>query len=379
MKSPIDAALESLQGLYTPFSTYVVGMSGGVDSSVSAFLLKEAGFHVIGVFMKNWEETSPDGACTQEEDFRDVVSVSNLIQIPYYSMNFAKEYREEVFHHFLDDIQKGLTPNPDILCNREIKFKKLLEKAKTIGGGGLATGHYAEIRKREDGRLCLDCPKDHAKDQTYFLYTATQESLSYSLFPLARLTKQEVRAIAQAAQLPVHNKKDSTGICFIGERHFRSFLSDWIGTKPGPMVTESGAIVGEHMGLAFYTIGQRKGLKIGGKGDAWFVAKKRIESNELIVVQGETHPLLLADTLLAKEPHWITDTPSFPFECTAKIRYRQPDQRCLIEREEHGLLHVRFFEPQRAITPQQSIVFYQGKTCLGGALIVRAHYDKELA
>jgi tRNA-specific 2-thiouridylase len=370
MKSSIETALESLKDLHTPFSTYVVGMSGGVDSSVSAFLLKEAGFHVIGVFMKNWEETTQEGACTQEDDFRDVVSVANLLQIPYYSVNFTKEYQEEVFKFFLEDIQKGLTPNPDILCNREIKFKKLLEKALHIGGGGLATGHYAKIRKTDTGLFTLECPKDNMKDQTYFLYTASQKSLASSLFPLANLTKKEVRAIAQEAHLPVHNKKDSTGICFIGKRNFRSFLSEWIGTKPGPMITDSGLQIGTHMGLAFYTIGQRKGLQIGGKGDAWFVADKRLETNELIVVQGENNPLLFKDTLSAKEAHWITYTPTFPFECTAKIRYRQPDQRCIIEKEENGILQVRFFEPQRAITPQQSIVFYQGEICLGGGIIV---------
>ena len=374
MKSHTEKALASLQELYTPFATYVVGMSGGVDSSVSAFLLKEAGFHVIGVYMKNWEETSEDGSCTQEDDFRDVVAVSKLLQIPYYSVNFTKEYQEEVFQLFLEDIQKGLTPNPDILCNREIKFKKLLERAKKIGGGGLATGHYAKIRRDEENRFFLECPKDRMKDQTYFLYTATQESLSSSLFPLAPLTKQEVRAIAKEAGLPVHNKKDSTGICFIGKRNFRSFLEGWIGTKPGPMVTEAGVAVGTHMGLAFYTIGQRKGLMIGGQGDAWFVADKRIETNELIVVQGENHPLLFADSLTAKETHWIGMKPSLPFECTAKIRYRQPDQRCIIEKEESGILHVRFHEPQRAITPQQSIVFYQNDVCLGGALIVQKEH-----
>ena len=370
MKKLIDSAIADIRSTPHSFDTYVVGMSGGVDSSVTAFLLKEAGFKVIGLFMKNWEETNPQGACTQEEDFKDVASVASHLDIPYYSVNFTNEYRDEVFSHFLEDLQKGLTPNPDILCNREIKFKRLLEKAKAIGHGGLATGHYAKIGRDENGLWQLKKPKDLQKDQTYFLYTATQESLSYTLFPLQSLLKQEVRSIALHAGLKVHNKKDSTGICFIGERDFRSFLKDWIGTKPGPMVTEKGRLVGTHMGLAFYTIGQRRGLGIGGQGEPWFVVQKRLSTNELVVVQGEDHPLLYSSALQAKEAHWIGNKPHFPFKAMAKIRYRQADQPCLIQETANGLLEITFQSPQRAITPQQSLVLYDGDVCLGGGIIL---------
>lgn len=373
MQKLIDTTISDLRAIPTQFSTYVVGMSGGVDSSVSAFLLKEAGFNVIGLFMKNWEETTQTGACTQEADFNDVASVAKTLNIPYYSVNFTKEYHEEVFQHFLSDLQAGLTPNPDILCNREIKFKRLLEKAKAIGGGGLATGHYAKIEQTKDSSYLLVKPKDRNKDQTYFLYTATQESLSHTIFPLQNLLKQEVRAIANYIGLKVHNKKDSTGICFIGERNFRSFIKDWIGTKEGTIISDTGVVLGKHMGLAFYTIGQRKGLGIGGradgKGEPWFVADKNLSTNELIVVQGENHPLLFKESLIAKEPHWIEKKPSFPLVCKAKIRYRQSDQECTIL-EQEGKLAVRFKTPQRAITPQQAIVFYQDDVCLGGGTIL---------
>lgn len=375
MKKLIEKALSTISTATAPWNTYVVGMSGGVDSSVAAFLLKEAGFHVIGCFMKNWDEKDDREICTQESDYQDVAQVSRIIDIPYYSVNFTKEYKEEVFELFLHDLKNGLTPNPDILCNKEIKFKRLLEKAITIGHGGLATGHYAKRTSTEDGLFLLEKPSDLAKDQTYFLYTATQYSLQHTLFPLENLSKQEVRQIAKHLGLSVHNKKDSTGICFIGERHFRSFLSEWIGTQPGKMIDDKGRIVGEHIGLAFYTIGQRKGLGIGGPGDAWFVAEKRIATNELIVVQGENNPLLFAKTLIAKDAHFI-NVPKHPvnqsFICSAKIRYRQPDQRCTVLPKTDGCLLVTFDEPQRAITPQQSIVFYDNTVCLGGATIVCA-------
>ena len=362
----IDAFLDRVP-CPIPKGLIVVAMSGGVDSSVTAALLKAKGCDVAGLFMKNWDEGD---FCTAEADANDVAQVARIIEIPFYTVSFAKEYRDEVFARFLEELKAGLTPNPDILCNREVKFKRLLQKSLSIGGAALATGHYASnVRRGEE--FFLERPLDDTKDQTYFLYTATQDTLSKTLFPLANLTKKEVRHIAERLRLPVAAKKDSTGICFIGERKFRDFLRPYLGVTPGPMTTPEGIVVGTHEGLAYYTIGQRKGLAIGGEGAAWFVAQKDVENNRLIVVQGADHRALFASSLNAKSTHWISGTsPQLPCRCTAKIRYRQPDQPCIVEEGPDGTLKVSFDAPQRAITPQQSIVFYHGSTCLGGAFII---------
>jgi tRNA-specific 2-thiouridylase len=363
----IDLVLENVH-THVEQGLVVVGMSGGVDSAVSAALLKAKGYDVIGMFMKNWEETTGQ-ACSTEADARDVAQVAKVIGIPFYTVNFTKEYWEEVFEHFLQELKEGLTPNPDVLCNREVKFKKLLEKALGIGGIALATGHYAGNRTISNSHL-LERAHDTTKDQTYFLYTATQFSLSKTIFPLSHLKKTEVRKIAKALSLPVAEKKDSTGICFIGERKFRDFLQPYLGNTPGEMRTPEGTVLGTHCGLPYYTIGQRKGIGIGGLGEAWFVSGKDVEKNQLIVVQGANHPSLYADELIAKGVHWISGLPpSLPLRCTAKIRYRQPDQPCLVTQGQNTTLIVTFDSPQRAITPQQSIVFYSGNVCLGGAFI----------
>jgi tRNA-specific 2-thiouridylase len=347
-----------------------VGMSGGVDSSVSAYLLKHAGYQVIGLFMKNWDDDT--GACTVKDDADDVARVCDTIGIPYYSLNFTKEYQESVFRFFIDELKRGKTPNPDILCNREIKFKLLLDHAIKMGAHALATGHYAQ-NIQEENQLFLKKGCDPGKDQTYFLYTLNQEILKKALFPIGHLHKKEVREIARRAGLATAEKKDSTGICFIGKRNFRQFLQDYLPFKKGLFKKLDGTVVGEHHGVAYYTIGQRKGLGIGGKGDAWFVVKKDPEQNIVYIEQGEQHPALFSYTLTCSEPTWISGhAPALPFACKAKIRYRQEDQLCIIEKEEKGLLHVRFVEPQRAITPEQSIVFYDGTICLGGAIIEEA-------
>lgn len=356
----------------SPGATIVVGMSGGVDSSVTALLLKEQGYNVIGMFMKNWEEEI-DGVCPATEDYEDVVKVASKLGIPYYPINFAKEYKEQVFADFLTELQKGNTPNPDILCNREIKFKLLLETAEKLGASGLATGHYAQ-NIYKDGQYHLTKSVDTQKDQTYFIYTLNQSILAKVLFPIGMLPKGVVRQIAKEHGLAVAEKKDSTGICFIGERNFREFLSKYIGYKPGVFKTLDGKTVGKHQGAAYYTIGQRKGLAIGGAGDAWFVVGKSIDDNIVWVVQGSEHPALFADELTAHTASWVHGmAPSdLPYRCKAKIRYRQEDQDCVIESIQDGRLFVRFDKPQRAITPQQSIVFYINDTCLGGAIIEKS-------
>lgn len=367
----LDKALKGVESHIPSGSTIVVGMSGGVDSSVAAALLKELGYAVIGLFMKNWEETD---TCPAEVDAQDVAKVAKILSIPFYTVNFAKEYKEEVFELFLDDLRKGFTPNPDVLCNREIKFKKLLEKALALGADGLATGHYARNRFHEKSpnqqeSFSLERPADAAKDQTYFLYTATQETLSKTLFPLAHLKKTEVRFLASQLHLPVAQKKDSTGICFIGERNFKTFLRPYLGFSEGEIRSVENELLGKHVGLAYYTIGQRKGLGIGGRGEAWFVVGKDVEKNHLIVAQGENHPALYSKRLVAQEAHWISGKPpTFPLECTSKIRYRQQDQLCRVE-QEGSTLRVTFSSPQRAITPRQSVVFYNQNVCLGGAFI----------
>jgi len=352
-----------------PKSTVVVGMSGGVDSSVSAALLKEMGYDVIGLFMNNWEEKDSDGACTAEADFEDVKRVSTLLNIPYYTVNFAEEYRKEVFENFLSELKKGRTPNPDILCNREIKFKKLLEEAKKLGAVALATGHYAQ-NIIHDGHHTLRKSIDTSKDQTYFLYTLNEEILKKVVFPVGGLHKKEVRALAEAWKLPTAKKKDSTGICFIGERNFRKFLSQFLPFQTGNFETLAGTVVGQHCGIAYYTIGQRRGLGLGGEGSPWFVVGKDVERNVVIVERGENHPALFAATLTTFTPSWVRgQAPFLPFQAMAKIRYRQGEQACTLEKGADNTLHVTFREPQRAITPEQSVVFYDGECCIGGAII----------
>lgn len=340
----------------------VIGMSGGVDSSVSALLLQQQGYEVVGLYMKNWEESDSSGACTSEKDFEDVVKVCGQIGIPYYTVNFTKEYQTTVFAQFLKELKEGHTPNPDILCNREIKFNLLLQKALDLGADFLATGHYA--RTDEKKRLLKGI--DPGKDQSYFLYTLNQEILAKVLFPIGHLEKKEVRALALEHNLATARKKDSTGICFIGKRDFRPFLANYLPYQKGEFKTLDGRTVGEHVGAAFYTIGQRKGLCIGGPGDAWFVVGKDTPKNIVYIEQGTDHPALYASKLVATDATWVSG--EIPTRCKAKIRYRQADQSCEVVLENDRII-VQFDTPQRAITPRQSIVFYDGNVCLGGALI----------
>jgi tRNA-uridine 2-sulfurtransferase len=350
-------------------STIVVGASGGVDSSVSAMLLKEQGYSVICLFMKNWEEETLDGACTTEQDFDDVRRVADKLKIPYYVSNFSEEYRKSVFDNFLSLLKLGKTPNPDILCNREIKFKCLLDAAKNLGASALATGHYAQIGQK-NGIPTLLKGNDPTKDQSYFLYTISSKILPSILFPVGHLKKSEVRALAKKFGLSTAEKKDSTGICFIGERNFSHFLHQHIPYTPGNFETLDRRIVGTHQGVAYYTIGQRRGLGLGGEGEPWFVVGKDVERNVVIVERGTRHPALFADTLTAHTISWVDGIgPRLPYSCTCKIRYRQADTECTIEKEEDGRLFVHFANPQRAITPEQSIVFYSKNECLGGAII----------
>lgn len=347
----------------------IVGMSGGVDSSVTALLLKNAGHYVEGVFMKNWEEES-DTPCPATQDMMDARAVCEQLNIEFHAINFAPEYWSRVFTHFLQEYQNGRTPNPDILCNKEIKFKAFLDYAKRRGADYIATGHYARID--ESQRLLKGL--DHTKDQSYFLYALNQAQLSQSLFPLGDITKKAVRQIAKDANFKNHEKKDSTGICFIGERNFKNFLNDYLPAKPGKIVTEHGDVIGEHDGLMFYTLGQRQGLKIGGqknaKGAPWYVVQKNLKENVLVVAEGQNHPLLFQSSLFVKNIHWIHTAPTkFPFATYAKTRYRQPDEACMIHHISENHFKVNFTHPQRAITPGQSIVFYQDAECLGGGII----------
>lgn len=353
----------------------VVGMSGGVDSSVTALLLKEQGYDVIGIFMKNWDDTDEFGRCTADEDAKDVRKVCRQIGIPCYTVNFEKEYYDKVFAYFLDEYRKGRTPNPDIMCNREIKFGEFLQKAMELDADYIATGHYARIEKGEDGRYRLLKGVDKNKDQSYFLSQLNQEQLSKSMFPIGHLPKAEVRAIAQKAGLATANKKDSTGICFIGERNFKEFLRQYLPAQPGEIRTYDGEVKGRHEGLMYYTLGQRQGLGIGGSGtgEPWFVAEKDVQNNILYVVQGRDHPALYSDGLVASELNWISgDTPQTRFRCTAKFRYRQPDQPVTVYPQDDATCTVMFDEPQRAITAGQAVVFYDGDICLGGGIIERA-------
>lgn len=351
--------------------TVVVGMSGGVDSSVSALLLKQQGYNVIGMFMKNWEETDEAGVCKSSKEYEDVVRVCEQIDIPYYSVNFVQQYWDQVFSSFLEEFKQGHTPNPDILCNREIKFKVLLDKAKELGGDYLATGHYCQVRKCESDYQLLK-GVDSTKDQSYFLYTVKSEALKSVLFPIGGLQKSEVRQIARDYGLSTSEKKDSTGICFIGKRNFKEFLSQYIAFEPGNLETTDGKIVGRHDGVPFYTIGQRKGLALGGAGEAWFVVGKDIARNVVFVEQGSEHPALYGTVLSATDLSWVSakGAPEIPMKCTSKIRYRQEDHPCSIDSLVNGVVHVSFPQPERAITSRQSIVFYDGDICLGGGIIV---------
>ncbi len=353
----------------------VVGMSGGVDSSVAALLLKEQGYDVVGVFMKNWEEKDEDGVCTSTADYEDAARVCGQIGIPYYTVNFVKEYWDRVFSYFLEEYQKGRTPNPDVLCNKEIKFKAFLEFAMKAGSEKLATGHYARLRKDCDGTKLLRAA-DAGKDQTYFLAALSQEQISRAMFPVGHLQKSELREIARRAGLQTADKKDSTGICFIGERNFKKFLMQYLPARPGDMVTPDGTVVGRHDGLMYYTLGQRRGLGIGGCGDGnrWFVVEKDLVNNRLIVTQGETE-LLFSRALKGEQVSWICGAPEkSSFDCTIKHRYRQPDQAAHVELDGKGGCFVTFREPQRAVTPGQWAVFYDGDVCLGSAVI-----DKKFA
>ena len=379
----------------------IVGMSGGVDSSVAALLLKRAGFDVVGLFMKNWEDDDDDAYCSTRQDLIDCAAVADVIGIELEAVNFAVEYKERVFSAFLAEYQAGRTPNPDVLCNAEIKFRAFLDHATALGAGRIATGHYAGVRRVDAGvgesgagvrridagvgesgagagagRFELLKAADRSKDQSYFLHRLSQAQLASAMFPLAQLQKTEVRRIAREAGLPVHAKKDSTGICFIGERPFREFLNRYLPHTPGPIRTAEGRVIGEHVGLAFYTLGQRKGIGIGGvkgggsEGEAWYVAAKDMEKNELVVVSGHEHPLLLKSGLRAADLSWVSGgAPDAASAYAAKTRYRQADAPCRIGRLEDDLLELAFEQPQWAITPGQSAVLYQGEVCLGGGVI----------
>jgi len=355
-----------------------VGMSGGVDSSVAAWLLKQQGYEVVGVFMKNWEDDDTDEHCTSRADLVDAASVADVIGIDLEAVNFAEAYRERVFAHFLREYRAGRTPNPDVLCNSEIKFAAFLDHALALGADWIATGHYARARRAQGrgGPVELLKALDATKDQTYFLHRLTQAQLAPVLFPLGELPKREVRAIAKREGIPTWAKKDSTGICFIGERRFREFLGRYLPREPGPMATPDGRTVGTHDGLAYYTLGQRQGLRIGGRRDAadapWFVAGKDLARNTLTVVQGHDHPLLYRREVDAIEPHWIAgEAPPLPASFGAKTRYRMPDARCDVVQSDDGL-RATFDAPQWAPTPGQYLVLYDGETCLGGAVIAGA-------
>ncbi|MCB1619386.1 MAG: tRNA 2-thiouridine(34) synthase MnmA [Thiothrix sp.] len=353
----------------------MVGLSGGVDSSVAALLLLEQGYEVEALFMKNWEEDDTEDYCSASVDLADAQSVADQLGIRLHSVNFATEYWDRVFSYFLAEYRAGRTPNPDILCNREIKFRAFLDFALTLGADWIATGHYARTRHEADGTISLLKGLDTNKDQTYFLYTLQQPQLARSLFPVGHLPKQEVRALAERAGFSIARKKDSTGICFIGERKFRDFLQRFLPARPGEITDPDGKVIGRHQGLMYYTLGQRQGLGIGGRRDAgaapWFVIDKQPGANRLVVAQGNQNRWLLKSFLQATQLHWVAGTAPAPaFTCMARIRHRQPEQHCTVTLDSEGLrASVCFTEPQRAITPGQSIVFYAGERCLGGGVI----------
>src|SRR2546428_7947272 len=344
----------------------VVGMSGGVDSSVAALLLEREGHEVVGLFMKNWEDDDTDEYCSTREDLIDAAAAADVIGIEREAVNFAAEYKDRVFAEFLREYAAGRTPNPDVLCNAEIKFKAFLDHAMRLGAAKIATGHYARVDFSGDVFRLLR-GKDAGKDQSYFLHRLNQEQLSRVLFPVGDMKKSEVRRLAQEAGLPNHAKKDSTGICFIGERPFREFLNRYLPKAPGAIVDEYGTALGEHIGVAFDTIGQRKGMGIGGAGEPWYVAEKRIAANELVVVQGHDHRLLLRNSLKAGAPSWIAgEAPAERSSHTAKTRYRQANAPCSLSKVRESEIAVDFPAPQWAVTPGQSVVLYDGEVCLGG-------------
>ena len=362
------------RGIICAMKTVVVGMSGGVDSSVAALLLKEQGYNVIGLFMLNWEERDAGGACTAESDFADVRRVCSLLDIPYYSVNFAKEYEERVFSYFLSEYAAGRTPNPDVLCNREIKFGPFREYALSLGADFIATGHYCGIEHAQNGRHYLLKAADAGKDQTYFLNQVREEQLAQTLFPLASLQKSEVRKIAEDNGLATAKKKDSTGICFIGERNFRKFLMEYLPAQKGRILTLDGEEVGEHVGLMHYTIGQRRGVDLGGKrGESgrWFVVKKDLKNNILYVSHGDESPLY-SRACTVSGLNWIGYMPQLTQKCTAKFRYRQPEQGVKFTLDGETAF-VEFDEPQRAVTEGQYAVFYDGGYCLGGGVIEKVY------
>ncbi|MBF78915.1 MAG: tRNA 2-thiouridine(34) synthase MnmA [Pseudomonadales bacterium] len=353
----------------------IVGMSGGVDSSVSAALLLEQGYQVEGLFMKNWDEDDGTEYCTAKEDLADAQAVSDRLGIKLHTANFAAEYWDNVFEHFLEEYKAGRTPNPDILCNREIKFKAFLDYALSLGADLIATGHYVRRAERE-GQTVLLRGIDNNKDQSYFLHAVGAEQIARTLFPVGELEKPEVRKIAERYELATARKKDSTGICFIGERRFSDFLKQYLPAQPGDIETTDGTVIGRHVGLMYHTIGQRQGLGIGGlqgaSDDPWYVLKKDLTRNVLVVGQGNNHPWLFSDALTCSSIYWVNELDvTEPVQLTAKVRYRQADQACTLEKTATGYL-VRFDEPQRAVTPGQSLVLYQGDVCLGGGVIETA-------
>ncbi len=351
----------------------IVGLSGGVDSSVTALLLKQQGYEVEGLFMKNWEEQMPGGECMWEADVEDAMHVCELLEIPINTIDLANDYWEKVFSNFLEEYKNGRTPNPDVLCNQEIKFSAFLDHATDMGARKIATGHYARITQVDD-HFQLRKGLDGNKDQSYFLCRLNQEQLRLSLFPIGELEKHEVRKLAKKAGFLTHDKKDSTGICFVGERPFREFLSRYLPEQVGEIHNSDGVVIGQHNGVFYYTLGQRQGLGIGGVqgtiDSPWYIYKKDIDNNILYAVQGHDHPLLFSQQLTATDVNWIQGTaPETPYECAAKTRYRQADQKCTIDLIDDDNCSVSFTEPQRAVTPGQFVVFYDGNVCLGGGII----------
>lgn len=360
----------------------IVGMSGGVDSSVSALLLQQQGYKVEGLFMKNWDEDDGTDYCTAMDDLADAQAVADKLGMKLHTANFASEYWDNVFEHFLEEYKAGRTPNPDILCNREIKFKAFLDYTKVLGADYIATGHY--VRRRDEkntGKAELLRGLDGNKDQSYFLHAVAGTEIAQTLFPVGELEKPEVRRIAEEHDLVTHNKKDSTGICFIGERRFKDFLQQYLPAQPGVIETPEGNVIGKHQGLMYHTLGQRQGLGIGGlngySDDPWYVAKKDLDRNVLIAAQGKNHPILFSHSLTSHQIYWVNEEPTLPLECTAKVRYRQSDQVCTISKDPQGQYHVVFNEPQRAVTPGQSVVFYSGEICLGGGVIEQTQVDPD--
>lgn len=347
----------------------IVGMSGGVDSSVAAWLLRQEGYEVEGLFMKNWEQDDSEGFCAAAKDLADAQAVANQLKIPLHTINFSQEYWDRVFNYFLQEYEKGRTPNPDVLCNKEIKFNAFLNHAMKLGADYIATGHYAKTRNGE-----LFKAKDREKDQTYFLHAVSSQALTKTLFPIGNYQKAQIRDFAKELGLVTHDKKDSTGICFIGEKRFKTFLKEFILAKPGEIRSSTGEYIGQHEGLMYYTYGQRQGLGIGGRQEAseepWYVVDKDLKSNTLIVAQGNDHPMLYSQGLICGQIHWITDIhDNLPLTCYAKTRYRQPEQACVVSPQDNGKHYVMFSTFQRAVTPGQYIVFYDKNHCLGGATI----------